>query len=71
MRIKKKVSQHRRDFNAIYVCEHCEHEHEDYGYDDHNFHVNVIPNMKCPECGETAPQDAPKTMPDVPAHVVI
>jgi len=71
MRIKKKISQHRRDFRAVYVCEHCDHEHTDYGYDDHNFHVNVIPSMKCPECGETSPKDSPKTMPDVPAHVVI
>jgi len=26
MKIKKIVSQHRRDFIAIYECEHCGHE---------------------------------------------
>lgn len=57
MKIKKILSQHRRDFQAIYECEHCGHEHEDYGYDDGNFHMNVIPKMKCKECGETAPDE--------------
>lgn len=71
MRIKKKISQHRRDFQAVYECEHCGHEHKDYGYDDHNFHVNVIPNMTCPDCGKTAAASTPKTMPDVPEGIVI
>ena len=31
-----------------------DNEHEGYGHNDANFHVNVIPNMKCPACGETA-----------------
>lgn len=71
MRIKTKISQHRRDFTAIYECEHCGHEQRRDGYDDANFHVNVIPNMKCPDCGEAAAASTPKTMPDVPAHVTI
>ena len=71
MRLKKKISQHRRDFQAIYECEHCGHEHKGYGYDDHNFHTNVIPDMTCPECGKTAADSTPKTMPDVPAHLTI
>lgn len=57
MHIKEMISQHRRDFNAIYACEHCEHEQKGRGYDDANFHVNVIPAMKCPECGKTAGDD--------------
>ena len=52
MQIKKIVSQSRRDFTAIYECEHCGHEVEDYGYDDAHFHNNVIPNRKCKECGK-------------------
>ena len=24
------------------------------GYDDENFHVNVIPKMRCPKCGKTS-----------------
>jgi ribosomal protein L37AE/L43A len=54
MKIKTIKSQHRRDFTATYECEHCGHEHDGYGYDDSNFHENVIPKMKCDKCGKTA-----------------
>lgn len=57
MKIKKILRQHRRDFTAVYVCQHCGHEHEGSGYDDDHFHRNVVPKMPCPECGETAPED--------------
>jgi len=58
MKIKKIVSQHRRDFYAIYECEHCGYVTEEKsGYDDTNFHHNVIPMMICPKCGKTAPTD--------------
>lgn len=52
MKIKEIVSQHRRDFRAIYECEHCGTTHESYGYDDANFHNNVIPKMECKVCGK-------------------
>ena len=51
MKIRTIKSQNRRDFQAIYECEHCGHTHEGYGYDDTNFHNNVIPNMQCDQCG--------------------
>ena len=54
MKIKTIKSQNRRDFTAIYKCEHCGHEKTGVGYDDANFHENVIPKMKCDECGKTA-----------------
>lgn len=54
MRIKEIVSQHRRDFTAIYECEHCGLTGEGSGYDDAYFHQNVIPSMECKECGKTA-----------------
>jgi ribosomal protein L37AE/L43A len=54
MKIKKITSQYRRDFTAIYECEHCGHENEGRGYDDDNFHRNAIPNMECPACGKKA-----------------
>lgn len=57
MRIKEKTHQHRRDFKAIFVCEHCGHEKEEWGYDDANFHENVIPAMVCEVCGKTASED--------------
>lgn len=57
MKIKKILSQNRRDFTAIYECEHCGHEEEDYGYDDTFFHQNVIPTKECEKCGKKAGDD--------------
>ena len=54
MKIEKIIHQHRRDFRAIYKCEHCGFEKENSGYDDANFHKNVIPAMVCEKCGKTA-----------------
>ena len=57
MRIKKILSQHRRDFTAVYECEHCGFEEKSNGYDDANFHNNVIPVIKCKKCGKDASKD--------------
>ena len=69
MKIREITSQHRRDFSAVYECEHCGHTHKSYGYDDANFHNNVIPAMRCPSCDKTAADTyrplAPKHAPDV------
>jgi transcription elongation factor Elf1 len=54
MKIKKIVSQSRRDFTAIYECEHCNHTEESSGYDDSYFHQEVIPNMECKQCKKKA-----------------
>lgn len=53
MKIKRVLSQHRRDFTAIYECEGCGATIEGRGYDDRNFHDNVIPKMKCESCGKS------------------
>ena len=57
MRIKEIINQNRRDFTALYECEHCGFTKKDSGYDDANFHNNVVPNMVCPECGEKASEN--------------
>jgi len=57
MRIKEILRQDRRDFVAIYECEHCGHTCTSQGYDDTHFHVNVVPAMLCPECGKNAPEN--------------
>ena len=57
MKIQEIKSQHRRDFQAVYVCEHCGQTEEKSGYDDDYFHRNVIPKMKCPACGKVAPSN--------------
>lgn len=54
MKIQKIISQHRRDFQAIYECEHCGHTIRSYGYDDGYFHKSVIPNMECEKCNKKA-----------------
>jgi len=56
MKIKQITSQNRRDFSAILICEHCGNEEKiDSGYDDANYHQNVIPQFKCEKCGKSAP----------------
>lgn len=57
MKIHTIKSQHRRDFRAVYVCEHCGFEVESSGYDDSHFHQNVIPAMKCGACGLASGDD--------------
>jgi primosomal protein N' len=58
MKINKIISQHRRDFYADMICEHCGHIEEKVScYDDAYFHKEVIPNMVCKKCGEKAPDD--------------
>lgn len=69
MYLKAKLNQHRRDFQAIYACQECGWEHEDYGYDDLNFHHNVIPNMTCKECGTKG--GGRITDPTIPPHVTL
>jgi ribosomal protein L37AE/L43A len=54
MKIKEILNQNRRDFNAIYECEHCGFTRKGYGYDDDYFHSIVIPIMTCDECGKVA-----------------
>lgn len=63
MKIKQILRQYRRDFWAIFRCEACEHECEKRGYDDANFHENVIPKMKCPQCGKTEQEVDPNYRP--------
>lgn len=55
MRIKTILTQYRRDFTATIECEHCGHETFISGYDDDNYHRNVIPTFECPESGKKAP----------------
>ncbi len=66
MKIKKVLSQHRRDFRAIYECEHCGETTKAIGYDDSYFHNKVIPKMKCASCGKTAGADYQPHTPKYP-----
>lgn len=57
MKIQKIINQIRRDFLATYECQHCGFTYDGTGYDDANFHQNVIPAMKCISCGKSAGDD--------------
>jgi hypothetical protein len=50
--IKEILNQSRRDFNAIYECEHCKTQVQDFGYDDFYFHNHVVPSMICSSCNK-------------------
>jgi primosomal protein N' len=72
MKIQKITSQSRRDFWADMECEHCGHvEKHVSGYDDANFHQNVIPKMKCKECGKTSGEDYRPLATKYPAHQIV
>ena len=71
MKIKEIKSQHRRDFTAVYLCEHCDHEYEGSGYDDANFHENVVPNFKCPVCEKSAGENYESRSTKYAAHEII
>jgi predicted RNA-binding Zn-ribbon protein involved in translation (DUF1610 family) len=71
MKIKQITGRHRRDFTAIYECEHCGVTYKGSGYDDANFHDNVIPAMKCSSCGKTASDDYQPLQPRYPESFVI
>lgn len=57
MKIDKIISQNRRDFRAIFKCEHCEHTEQLSGYDDNYFHHKVIPKMICKNCQKTSDEN--------------
>ena len=71
MKIKEITSQYRRDFNAVYECEHCGYTHTGLGYDDDYFHRTVIPNITCPKCGKKAPEDYRPLTTKYEAHEVV
>jgi len=71
MKIKKITYQSRRDFTAIYECEHCKHEETGSGYDDANFHNNVIPDMKCKKCKKKSGEDYRPIAPKYSQNTVV
>ena len=71
MKIKEIINQHRRDFTAIYQCQHCNFEIKKDGYDDDYFHQQVIPKMKCENCGKIANDDYEPLKPKYHSSVTI
>ncbi len=72
LKIKNITNQIRRDFWAVFECEHCGHvTKEESGYDDANFHKNVIPAMRCPICGKTADETYRPLATKYPEHQIV
>ena len=72
MKIKTILSQSRRDFTATLECEHCGAEAKlSNGYDDTNYHQNVIPAMECSTCGKKSPEQYRPLAPKYEAHQVV
>ncbi len=54
MKIEEITHQYRRDFSATLKCEGCNFEQAlKGGYDDRNYHDNVIPTIPCKSCGKS------------------
>jgi len=71
MKILKKISQNRRDFEAILVCEHCQATQKVSGYDDDYYHATVIPEIKCQSCGKRASEDYEPQTPKYPEDLIV
>lgn len=55
MKITNTYDWNRRDFSYDAQCEHCGNvEKHTGGYDDSNYYNNVVPDMKCGNCGESS-----------------
>lgn len=55
MMIQEYTFESGRDFGAIMVCEHCGGTQKNgHGYNDSNYHNNVIPAMCCEKCGKSS-----------------
>ena len=66
MKITKTYDWSRRDFSYDDKCEHCGYTSKNNsGYDDSNYYNNVMPQVKCKQCGESSlskASDEPKTI---------
>ena len=74
MKIDRITNQSRRDLYGFMKCEGCGHEQKFVGYDDDNYHRNVVPAVLCRSCGKSANElgvDVRPLAPKHPPHVVI
>ena len=72
MKITKIYDRNRRDFWFDAECEHCGHvSTNNSGYDDRNFHENVVPRTECPECGKSSDEVGERPSPRYPEGMVV
>ena len=66
MKILEITWEHRNDFRADMVCEHCGHTAKlTSGYNDAHYYNRVIPAMRCEECGKNRAGETEHTDPKV------
>lgn len=53
MKIVSVLWQKDRAFKAIFECEGCGHQERMIGYDDRNYHENVVPKIQCSRCNKS------------------
>ena len=54
MKVLEIYNQHRRDCHVDMECQSCKTKQTiTTGYDDSNYWVNIVPNMKCKKCGKS------------------
>ena len=52
MKISEMLSEHRNDFSAMLICEHCGSKQKlTSGYHDNYYHTKVLPAIPCEKCG--------------------
>ena len=51
MKIKEITDRIRNDIYGTLECEHCGATRKFVGYDDENYHKNVLPEFYCMKCG--------------------
>jgi len=61
VKIKKITYRNRRDFTAVFQCQHCGHEYKGEGYDDAYYHNHVIPAIVCKKCDKSGGDYVPLT----------
>lgn len=72
MKITKIYNRNRRDFTFDAKCEHCGHKaFGARGYDDDNFHNNVVPKMECPSCDKTSSEVGERPTPRYPRDLTV
>lgn len=65
MKLEEVTWQNSNDFKGILRCEHCDStQFMDYGYQDDNFHNNVIPAIVCISCGKRGNKTIPNGISD-------
>lgn len=65
MQIKSIETQIRNDMYGQLECEGCGHTQKFVGYDDDNYHRNVIPKIKCKGCGKDSHELADQKVSEV------